>query len=652
MSGDAESNPALHTMDFAILGTARSGTTALARLINVDPGCFCGTECFSGAADYATMGMPGAFLGPEISAGNDRNIMLNQTELRRKLGDGPVVAYGNKHPNYFLVMDQLHRQLPDLRSLFIYRDIGEISVSWDRRAANPKDKWPEGRTGLFSLLEWIISISRLAETPWPIRIVDYVALFYTDRLLAKRVIGYLSGREPSTATLERIHNSVFRGGQTEASAPAVSKHDGFLASIGNAGLSSFIHHQGFVSVLDVNEKLREFATASLPLVFQYVADQLAEFGSGAERAVVFQWAGKIAKLFDAPRSSTYLAVRAPMEALIERMCSTGVDTERKQADVILSILHRRLANPGQRAVGPGPGAIRTSSDGKGVAAASGRAGPSARTGGSTTDAAFPTVYEDDGLRITHTEGGHIAAAGPAHVVSFTGIGLGLQGIQTEEFHKTLVAGTVSRATYVIDKRRSWYNATYDGIREFLVPLCASSGRLITLGNSMGGFGAFYFASLLPNCTRAIAFAPQFSVHPELIPPGEKRWAKFREEITEHRRRHALDHPSDDIDYVAFFGDGSKVELEHARRLAKAATARTYIFVVRDCEHDVAAAIKRAGLIVDLLRLLLAGGQLRPRAVIGLLRDGGLTVQRMPTEHDRARRAIRDGGVSGQAASPA
>lgn len=251
---------------------------------------------------------------------------------------------------------------------------------------------------------------------------------------------------------------------------------------------------------------------------------------------------------------------------------------------------------------------------------------------------FTTVHEDDNLRITHMAGFEIASRAPEHVVSFTGVGLGLQGIQTEEFRKTLSAGTLGRSTYVIDKSRSWYNLTHDAICRHLVSLCQTSDRVITLGNSMGGFGAFYFASLLPHCSRAIAFAPQFSVHPELIPREETRWAAFRGGITEHKRRHAFDNPSDEIDYIAFFGDGTRVELVHAHRLARVAPPRTFIFIIRDCEHDVAATIKQKGLIVDLLGLLLAERRFQPGAVTRLLRGGGLSVQRLPTAHDRARRA--------------
>lgn len=236
---------------------------------------------------------------------------------------------------------------------------------------------------------------------------------------------------------------------------------------------------------------------------------------------------------------------------------------------------------------------------------------------------FAVACDDDLLRITQADGD------PArHVVSFTGIGWGMQGIQTEEWRKTLGAGGSGTATYVIDKQRGWYNSTYEPICRHLAALAAGSGRVTTLGNSMGGFGALYFASAIPHCARAVAFAPQFSVNPALMPPKETRWAQYRRQILTHHRGHALEHPSADIDYIAFYGEGTEIELAHARRLARVATPRTFIFLVGDCEHDVAATVKQAGLLPNLLDLLLGDAPFRPGAMVRLLREGGIKIRRI------------------------
>ncbi len=235
--------------------------------------------------------------------------------------------------------------------------------------------------------------------------------------------------------------------------------------------------------------------------------------------------------------------------------------------------------------------------------------------------ALAPVYEDETLRITHQPG-----SGGLHIVSFTGVGL---GVQREEW-RGFLAGADAAGTFVADKARSWFNSTHDAVLQRVVPLL--SGRVITLGNSMGGFGALWFASALPGCHRAIAFASQFSVHPEHWPQSDERWWKWRKHIKRHPITHALQRPSADVEYVAFYGNKRR-ELEHAHALAAVATERTYILVVEGTGHAVAKRLKKAGAFAPLRDLLLAQGPLDPHAIIALL-----------AEHDFTARLLRQQGA--------
>src|ERR1700742_3619721 len=109
----------------------------------------------------------------------------------------------------------------------------------------------------------------------------------------------------------------------------------------------------------------------------------------------------------------------------------------------------------------------------------------------------------------------ITSGGPSRgraVVSFTGIGHELGTIQKEEFVKSVHnLAEENAAFYVIDKNRSWYNGTLNEIPNVLQPKLPPFDEVICLGNSMGGFGAIYFAPLFPACRKAIAFCPQFSL---------------------------------------------------------------------------------------------------------------------------------------------
>jgi len=235
-------------------------------------------------------------------------------------------------------------------------------------------------------------------------------------------------------------------------------------------------------------------------------------------------------------------------------------------------------------------------------------------------AGFRIVCDDDMLRITHARG-----TAPRHIVSFTGVGHGLNGVQAEEFRRSLDSLTVADATYVIDKRRSWFNVTEARIVDHLTALCAGSPRTITLGNSMGGFGAFYFASALPHCRRAIAFVPQFSVNPEYMPPSEGRWLEHRRGILHHRITHALQHASDDVDYIAFFGANDRLDMQHAQLILRNGTRRTWVYLLDGHTHDVVTAIKRAGCLPKLLGLLTSEEGFEPDRILQFLRMHNLQV---------------------------
>ncbi|WP_206933996.1 alpha/beta fold hydrolase [Roseococcus thiosulfatophilus] len=230
--------------------------------------------------------------------------------------------------------------------------------------------------------------------------------------------------------------------------------------------------------------------------------------------------------------------------------------------------------------------------------------------------------EDDDLRITHSP-----SDGPFHVVAFGGVGEGLGTIQVEEFRKSLEDATPRAVTYVIEKRRSWFNVTQDRVVDQVSRLIRPGQTTITLGNSMGGFGALYFASALPRCTRAIAFAPQFSVHPLHISRADNRWAEFRNAIPTHHIEHALDRASPDVDYIALFGGEKKLDMLHARRMAAVATPRTHIILVNDADHGVARHIKGKGGLKPVLGFLLGHEKLDPVQLVRLLRNQGVRAAR-------------------------
>jgi pimeloyl-ACP methyl ester carboxylesterase len=203
------------------------------------------------------------------------------------------------------------------------------------------------------------------------------------------------------------------------------------------------------------------------------------------------------------------------------------------------------------------------------------------------------IIDSDVLRITATQGDTDIA-----IVAFSGVGLQLDGIPQEEFVTTLQGATHSQY-FVVDKNRSWYNATALDIVTTLTPLLDRYRKVVTLGNSMGGFGAVYFASRLPNVRAAISFSPQFSVDPKMV-PHETRWQIYRSNIKTWSVRHAMEQASGEPEMMIFFGKSSEGDAEHMALFQDYATRRTAILSLEEAEHGTARHLKRSGLLGETL----------------------------------------------------
>jgi hypothetical protein len=198
-----------------------------------------------------------------------------------------------------------------------------------------------------------------------------------------------------------------------------------------------------------------------------------------------------------------------------------------------------------------------------------------------------TIIDDANLKIVYERGD---GSSYKTVVSFTGVGFGFGAIQKEEFARTLrVDGGTRDIYYVIDKDRKWYNTTGEKIANILIEKL-SDKEVFTLGNSMGGFGALLFSSMLPNCRAAIAFCPQYSVNRKII-ATEHRFDRWVNEIEEWRYDTCINKKDNHCKRLIFFGGNDKMDRIHEEHFRKVLGDKSAIFSVNGCGHDVGQAIK-------------------------------------------------------------
>ena len=203
------------------------------------------------------------------------------------------------------------------------------------------------------------------------------------------------------------------------------------------------------------------------------------------------------------------------------------------------------------------------------------------------------ITDNDALRVVALAGDTDTA-----LVSFSGIGQGLGTLPKEEFGKTL-SGSRHWQFFVVDKQCTWYTATNSGIVRHLSPVLGRFRKVVTLGNSMGGYGALLFASRLPNCASAIAFVPQFSMDPRVV-PKEKRWRRFTERIDDWPQQHLLHGMPDSLPLHIFFGAGERRDAPHIDLFKQHATSGMHIYVLRGAAHDPARRLRDKGLLANTL----------------------------------------------------
>ena len=191
------------------------------------------------------------------------------------------------------------------------------------------------------------------------------------------------------------------------------------------------------------------------------------------------------------------------------------------------------------------------------------------------------------------------------VVSLAGVGQERNVPPPAEFYGSATQMGENHAIFVSDAERSWMN--YPGIADRLVNLIKVYQRqndidhTVLLGNSMGAFAAIVLADLIAVDT-VIAFTPQYSIHPELV-PEETRWTPFREAIRDWRFDSVGDMAGEQTVYYLFHGDAPS-ERMHWEQLPTGDHINHYI--LQGGGHNVARLLQRRGKLKQIVYAAIHG----------------------------------------------
>ncbi|MEP0356627.1 hypothetical protein [Paraglaciecola sp.] len=156
-------------MKFTAFGLARSGTTALAQLLNSHPEVFCAIEAFLPDKSIADLPLPESLLEPDV-VGQKRAIK------HAAIITSKHKCFGNKFPRYYGYLDDVSSNC--IPNIGIYREGFSFAHSWNERV-RAKENWPQGRTGIIGIIEQVILLISLAK----LKNTDSTYIFSYERLL-------------------------------------------------------------------------------------------------------------------------------------------------------------------------------------------------------------------------------------------------------------------------------------------------------------------------------------------------------------------------------------------------------------------------------------------------------------------------------------
>lgn len=148
-----------------ICGANRSGTTALARLLNANPGVVVGIERYRKRLMQLTDGDHRSLFSKQrffTYMADDTNVDFNaaypeETESARRKFD-TALYIGDKVPQLYRRLQHIEAAFPDCRVLYIVRDPVHVAMSWQRRAEAQNDPWPQRNGYQQAVVEWNESI--------------------------------------------------------------------------------------------------------------------------------------------------------------------------------------------------------------------------------------------------------------------------------------------------------------------------------------------------------------------------------------------------------------------------------------------------------------------------------------------------------------
>jgi hypothetical protein len=185
-----------------IMGTPRSGTTAMANLLNKHSRIIVGRERFVKHKQPTRAHFePDHFFNPTDDDANNMHPALYQ-QLREKYKGG-IDWIGDKVPFYTRQLAFLTGEFPGAKMVFLLRNLNDVASSYQRRFDNPDDHWRLNyRTAVRGWNENLGHALRYlsSDRDCEMLVVSYERFFSGDISQLRAVLGFLDLTEEPSLT--------------------------------------------------------------------------------------------------------------------------------------------------------------------------------------------------------------------------------------------------------------------------------------------------------------------------------------------------------------------------------------------------------------------------------------------------------------------
>jgi hypothetical protein len=142
-----------------VCGCPRSGTTALVKLLNSHPSIAIGMERYKYWSNPQEIHkiQKQSFQPEHFFDIKDEQTNINwdyfYDKLKEKFSQENLIT-GDKNPHYYRHYQELENQFDNVKWIFLIRDINDVALSYNKRAADPNDAWPEDANYTTAVAHW------------------------------------------------------------------------------------------------------------------------------------------------------------------------------------------------------------------------------------------------------------------------------------------------------------------------------------------------------------------------------------------------------------------------------------------------------------------------------------------------------------------